>query len=230
MLALGAAPVSYIRDGVEVLEACAQIPSRADKDPSPVLVRARKGTKLADSFASKKADDLIIAEGELVLEKETEGLLQHGRAVLIVTSICDGYPNQYVNNVVITGRTIKEAKQAETSASRTVVVNRYVKKRDQEKPEEVPDWFRVRGFNFEGRGTGKRLTDIPKGALVEITGILTHEVTHKKERYVVIKIRKIKVLAKSKAGGNNDPASGTSAAGYDHEAFTGDSEMPDNWN
>ena len=226
VLALGAAPVSDIRDGVEVLEACAQ--TSTEKDPIPVLVRVRKTTKLAEGFASKKAADLIIAEGELVLEKESEGSLQHERAILIATSICDGHPNQFLNNVTIVGRTIKEAKatQSGKSASRTVVVNRYVKKRDQEKPEEIPDWFKVRGYGY----TMQRLTDIPKGALVEINGMLTQQTSQKGEHYVEIKSRKIKVHSKSKAGGNNDPASGTSAAGYDHEAFTGDSEMPDNWN
>ena len=230
-LALGAAPVSDIRDGVEVLEACAQ--TSAEKDPVPVLVRVRKiakgkTSKLAEGFASKKAADLIIAEGELILEKESQGSLQHERAVLIATSICDGYPNQFLNNVTIVGRMIKEAKTTETgvSASRTVVVNRYVKKSDQEKPEEVPDWFKVRGFGF----TKQRLIDTPKGALVEVNGMLMPQTSRKDEQYVEIKSRKIKVHSKSKAGGNNDPASGTSAAGYDHESFTGDSEMPDNWN
>ena len=94
------------------------------------------------------------------------------------------------------------------------------------KPEEVPDWFKVRGYGY----TMQRLTDIPKGALVEVNGMLTQQTSQKGEHYVEIKSRKIKVHSKSKAGGNSDSASGTSAAGYDHEAFTGESEMPDNWN
>jgi len=220
VLALGAAPTSDTRDGIEVLEACTQT---AAQEPVAVVMRIRKGTKLAEAFATKKAGDLLITEGELILDGDN--------AVLFATSICDGQPNQFLNNITIVGRLGGEAKITSSgkSASRSVAVNRYIKKDGQDKPEQLTDWFKVRGYGH----SMKRLTDISKGALVEVNGMLEQRTSTKGDNYVELKCRKIKVHSKSKTGGGNNAASGTTAVGYDQAAFEGDdndSAMPSNWN
>ncbi len=218
VLALGAAPVTDIRDGVEVWEACAQTP---DKEPVSVLVRARKSTKVAEAFATKKAQDLIIVEGELILDADGSN------AILYASSVCDGHANQFLNNVTIVGRLSGKARTTESgkSASRSVAVNRYTKKDGQEKPEQLTDWFQVRGYGY----SMQRLIDVPKGSLVEVNGMLTQLTSAKGDNYVEVKCRKLKVHQGSKAT-TNDPAAGTTASGYDHSAFTGESDhMPPDW-
>ena len=185
-----------------------------------MLIRARKSTKVAEAFATKKAQDLVIVEGELILDADRSS------AILYASSVCDGHANQFLNNVTIVGRLSGKARTTESgkSASRSVAVNRYTKKDGQEKPEQLTDWFQVRGYGY----SMQRLIDVPKGSLVEVNGMLTQLTSAKGEGYVEIKCRKLKVHQGSKA--TNDPAAGTTASGYDHSAFTGESDhMPPDW-
>lgn len=173
----------------------------------------------------KKRDDLIILSGELQLaEKNTADA---GTATVNVFACSDATNEQFFNEVTIVGRFCKDYKQAEKSCARNVVVNRYRRVEGQEKPEQISDFFRVRGF-----GTWKeRIMKASKGSLVELNGVLVTENDKEGKPYPVVKLRKLRTFQKG-SGGQSDPAKEKAASGYEHSQFEGKDEddMPtSNW-
>ena len=220
ILVLAAPPVQDCKDGIEVLEAFAQVPGN---EPVDVVVRAilgKNGSDAANMLKGKAAGDLIITEGELRLQKDSP-------PALYVRTVSEGHKDQYINNVLLVGRLAEKCRSTEKSAARSVGVNRYYRKQGEEKPVEETDWFRIRGFGYQK----DKLEKADKGALIEAVGVLSQRTSRTGEGYAEIKLRSLRTHQGSKAGFGADPASGK-AAGYDHDAFTGnndDEPMPSDW-
>lgn len=173
----------------------------------------------------KKRNDLILLSGELQLgEKASQ---DPGTATVMVYSCSDATKDQFFNEVTIVGRLCKDYKEAEKSCARNVVVNRYRRVEGQEKPEQISDFFRIRGY-----GTWKeRIKKAAKGALVELNGVLITENDKAGKPYPVVKLRKLRTFQKG-TGGQKDPAQEKAASGYEHSQFEGNDEvdMPtSNW-
>lgn len=173
----------------------------------------------------KKRDDLILLSGELQLaEKNTPDV---GTATVVVYSCSDATKEQFINEVTIVGRFCKDYKEAEKSCARNVVCNRYRRVQGQEKPEQISDFFRIRGFG----AWKERIMKSSKGALVELNGVLTEEKDKAGKPYPVVKLRKLRTFQKG-SGGQADPAQEKAASGYEPSQFLGldDDNMPtSNW-
>lgn len=214
---LAAPPAPVMVGDTEYLGAVA---ATVGPEPLELLLHCRQGSAAATAYASKTAGQHLIASGDLSLD--TEGNVP----ILMARVLCDAAPEQFLNEVCIVGRIAGEAKQTSSgkSAARTLAVNRYTGQ------QEHTDWFRLRGYGY----TMERLIKTPKGALVEVTGALERRTSKSGAAYVEVKARTIRVHGKSKKGteaGGIDPASGTTAAGYDHSEFLGEpnDDMPSDW-
>jgi single-stranded DNA-binding protein len=218
VLALADAPATSVIDGREYLTANAAIQGA---QPVTVLLRAYPGGSAAKALAAKAAGELLLVSGEVQLNADST------HPVLDASVVCNATDSQYLNEVCIVGRVASDYRATESgkSGKRTVAVNRYRKNPETEEPEELTDWFGVRGFGYNR----DKLEAIAKGSLVEVTGCFEQLTNAKKEPYCEIKARAIRVH-KSR-GGNRNPAAGTSAAGYDQDAFNGSpDDIADDWN
>lgn len=218
IVALADQPVAIVADGKEFLSAAASIQG---SQPVKVSIRARATSSAAKALQAKATGDLLIASGDISLAPD------NGVPVITATVVCDAHTDQYLNEVVIVGRIGSDSRLAESgkSVKRSVAVNRYLKASDSDEPVEITDWYGVRAFGF----TKQKLEAAGKGALVQVTGVFDQLTNAKQEAFCEIKARSIRVHKGRKAGGN-DPASGTTAAGYDQESFLGDADdIAANW-
>ena len=222
--ALSTDPFQSVVDGVEFLEVRGQTPGQ---DGFEVILRT-KATKdgPSDLLRNQKEEDNLIIAGELALVGK-KGDPDEGKPIIFVSSVCVATDDQYFNEATLVGRFAKESKQAEKSSSRTVIVNRYRKKPDNSF-EQIPDYFRIRGF-----GTHKdKIDSSSKGALVEATGVLTSQTNKEGKTYTELKVRRIRSHEKGSGGyKKSDPSEGKAASGYDHKHFMGSDEdsIPTNW-
>ena len=213
--ALAAPPVPATADGIEVFEAVGALPSQ---DPIEVLLRVRRDASVATAFAEKTAGQLIVICGDLRLDSTGD------RPVILGRSLCNAFPDQFINEVSLVGRLAGDAKQTGSgkSASRSLAVNRYVQK------EEHTDWYRLRGYGY----TMQRLIDAPKGALVEVTGAFEQRTSKSGGTYFEVKARTIRLHGKSKRTTEQQGAApNSSAVGYAHADFLGEpsDDMPSDW-
>lgn len=210
--ALAAPPTPTTAGGKEILEALAATQAQT---PLQLLLRVRGGSGVASAFSTKTTGDLVIVSGDLILDDDGN------QGILYCRVCCDAAPSQYLNEVTIVGRLGPEGRVASSgkSACRSVAVNRFVA------GEEVTDWYPVRGFGY----TMEKLQGAPKGALVSVSGSLDQRTSKEGSAYIEIKARTLRIHGKPKGGGN--PAAGTTAHGYDHSDFTGESadDMPFDW-
>jgi len=215
-------PFQTVINGKEFVE------TRGEVNGSNVEVIFRaQATKEGPSthLKKKKRDDLILLSGELQLgEKNTPDA---GTATVNVFSCSDATKDQFFNEISLVGRFCKDYKEAEKSCARNVVVNRYRKIEGQDKPEQISDFFRVRGFGI----WKERIKKATKGTLVEMNGVLVTENDKEGKPYPVVKLRKLRTFQKG-SGGQQDPAQSKAASGYEHSQFMGndDDNMPtSNW-
>jgi hypothetical protein len=211
VVALAAPPVQAVADGKEVLEAYATTTS---SEPVSLLVRVRVGSNPAKVFATKTKGDRLIVTGDLVLSDDGN------EAILYARVTCNATEEQFLNEVLVVGRLSSTAKVTESakSCSRSVAVNRRVNGND------LTDWYRVRGYGY----SMEKLKEMPKGALVSVSGTLEQRTNRQGDPYLEIKARNLRVHSKPKSG--PDLAAGTTATGYSHADFTGESDMPHDWN
>lgn len=218
VLALAEPPVTTVIDGREYLMARAAI---CGSSPVSLLLRAYPSSSAAKALATKTASELLLVSGEVQLNAENT------EPVLDAFVVCNANETQYLNEVCIVGRVANEFRQTESgkSGKRTVAVNRYRKNPETEEPEELTDWFGVRGFGFNR----DKLERLDKGSLVEVSGSFEQLTNAKQEPYCEIKARSIRIH--KRRGGNRNAAAGTSAAGYDQDSFNGSpDDIPDDWN
>lgn len=214
VVALAAAPVQTVADGKEVLEAYA---TTTTGEPVSILLRVRTTASTAKAFATKTQGDRLLASGDLILSENGNEAVLYGRV------LCDATEDQYLNEILVVGRLSSAAKVTESakSCSRSLAVNRY------SAGSEHTDWYRLRGYGY----TMEKLKDTPKGALVSVAGILEQRTNRQGDPYLEVKCRTLLVHSKSKVGtGSSDLAAGTKASGYSHADFTGESDMPHDWN
>ena len=209
-VALGTTPGPSVANGKEVLECYA---NTTGTEPVTLLLRVRNGSAAAAAFATKASGSQLLVSGELTLNDAT------GASVLLVSTFCDAFEKQFINETVVVGRLSGEAKSSPTqkSVSRSLAVNRY------QNNEEITDWFRLRGFGF----VMEKLTKAPKGALVSVHGCLEQRTNKEGHPYLELGCRSLRVHNEPK--GQADPAAGTSASGYDSESFNGSSDMSTDW-
>lgn len=208
IVALSGPPAQVVLGGKEMVTAHACI---AGSQPVNIVLAAQAGTACGDALLTKKQDDLLIASGGIQLDEE-------GNTPLITASvICDAHPDQYLNEVVVVGRVGGDVRMAESgkSACRSIAVNRYHKPPDAEEPVEETDWYPIRGFGLNR----DKLERVGKGALLEISGILSQMTSANETAYCEVRARNIRI---HKAGAAGNPAAGTNAVGYDQDAFNGD--------
>lgn len=218
VLALADAPIASVIDGREYLTAKAAI---CGQQPVSLLLRAYPASTAAKALTTKAAGELLLVSGEVQLNGDST------EPVLDATVVCNATDTQYLNEVCIVGRIASDYRQTESgkSGKRTVAVNRYRKNPETEEPEELTDWYGVRGFGFNR----EKLEKIAKGSLVEVSGCFEQLVNAKKEPYCEIKARTIRVH-KGRSGSRN-AAAGTTAAGYDQDSFNGSpDDISDDWN
>ena len=209
-------PARYGND--DYLEVCTTTPGQ---DGFGVVLRARAASEGPSNFLKiKKKGDLVCVSGELTLGSKDSQF--DGIPIIKVFSISDASESQYINEVTIVGRFVREAKEANLSCSRSVAVNRYIGK------DQITTYFRVRGF---GR-IKDRIFESPKGTLVEIVGSITGAKNKEGKFYTEIKTKRLQTHQKGSGGGvQADPAKELSAAGYEHSQFQGNQEdsIPSNW-
>ena len=155
--------------------------------------------------------------------------LEDSQPILTPQVICKATEDQYFNEVVIVGNLSEKVRQAEKSCSRSMGESRPVRKGDDW--EEHTDWFVVRGYaSANGNSSIKdRLTNAPKGSLIQVNGALSQRTSKTNEPYVEVKARSLRV---HKRGGGSvpDPAADRDSVGYDHDSFTESQvDMPSNW-
>ena len=215
-VALAAAPAVSLVNEKEVWECHANTTAL---EPVNLLLRFRNGSNVAKVFATKQNGARLIISGDLTLEE----LLDKGNYPVVTGHmLCDAHEDQFVNEVVLVGRLSKESKVTDTqkSASRSIAVNRYIGR------DEHTDWFRLRGYGF----SKDKLVGAPKGSLVSAHGCLEQRKNREGNPYLEVKCRSVRIHNKAR-GGSPNPAAGTSAAGYDQEAFEqpSDNDMPFTW-
>ena len=184
----------------------------ADNQKIPLFVKARPGSTVANTLLAQEVGNLVILTGDLQLDGD--GNLP----VLVLRSLCKGYPDQFLNEAAVTGRLSGQIREAEKSDSTSIAVNRM-----QNGAEKV-DWFRIRclGLNRE------RLLEAPKGALATASGILEMRTSKENQPFVEIKTRVLHLHAKPRG---HDAAEGKEAAGYANSDFDGSDAppMPTDW-
>ena len=206
---VSAAPALVQVHGVE-MATCDTL--TADSQKIPIFVKARPGSTVANSLLSQAVGNLVILTGDLQLDEE--GNLP----ALTLRSLCKGYPEQFLNEVAVTGRLSGQIREAEKSDSTSIAVNR------TENGAEKVDWFRVRVFGLNR----ERLNDAPKGALATASGILEMRTSKDDKPFVEIKTRVLHLHAKPRG---HDAAEGKEAAGYASADFDGSDApaMPADW-
>lgn len=212
---LGSDPTQTVINGQEYLECFASV-STGDSDLPIILRSFTKKTGCTSVLRTKKKDDLVMISGELSLVSDKDSP-NDGLPVVGLNSICSATKDQYFNEAILVGRFSGQAKDTDSqkSASRTLAVNRYPG------GNQVTDWFRVRGYDK----LRTKLMDSPKGTVCEVSGMLTPQKGADGKVFLEVKCRYCRVHQKGSGGKNTiDPAKGTSAAGYDHESFTGNDE------
>ena len=184
----------------------------ADEQQIPLFVKARPGSSVANTLLGQEVGNLVILTGDLQLDEDKN------LPVLVLRSICKGYPDQFLNEVAVTGRLSGQIREADKSDSTSLAVNRV------QEGEETTDWFRIRCFGLNR----ERLVEAPKGALVTATGILELRTSKEDKPFVEVKTRVLHLHAKP--GGHN-AAEGKEAAGYANSDFDGSDVggMPTNW-
>lgn len=202
-------PTTVTSDGKEYLQASSLT---NDNQKLRVLLRCAHDSSCAKQFKDTLKDALLIGSGDLLLEDEGK------TPVLLLRSVSKAYPDQFLNEVSITGRLSGSIKEADKSCSSSIAVNR------MKGNEEAPDWFRIRCFGVNR----ERLQQAPKGALVTASGILEQRVSSKQEPYVEVKTRVLRFHAKP---GSYNPSEGKEAAGYAQSDFEGADAppMPADW-
>lgn len=217
VVALTDQPTAGSVDGRELIQVRAAVQG---SQPVDVALQAIPGSAPGDALLSKQQGSLLIVSGEICLVND-------GNTPLITTGvICDAHPDQYLNEVVVVGHVGGETRAAQSgkSASRAIAVNRYRRSPDSEEPIEETDWFRIRGFGYNL----EKLERVSVGALLQVSGSLSQMTSAKGEPYCEVRARSIRVH-RNKGGGGN-PAAGTTAAGYDQEAYMGSpDDMPTKW-
>lgn len=220
IVALADQPTKQSFDGKELICAHAAIQG---SQPVNIAVQAIPGTAPGDALLSKQQGALLITSGAV-------SLIDDGNTPLITASVvCDGHPDQYLNEVVVVGRIGGDVRMAESgkSACRSIAVNRYRKSPDSDEPVEETDWYPIRGFGLNR----DKLERAAKGSLVEVTGIFSQMTSAKDEPYCEIRARNIRIHRSGGGGGN--PAAGTTATGYDQVAFMGEPDdigLGNDWN
>jgi single-stranded DNA-binding protein len=210
LTSLDSKPTTIVIGGQEFLQA----PSTTTGDQqlkAQLLVKAT--SSCAGNFATQEAGALLIVSGGLSLDDE--GNLP----VINVASSCIAHPDQFINEVAVTGRLSGTCKEAEKSLSSSIAVNRRRASGDEE-----PDWFRIRCFGLNK----EKLSEAPKGALVSAYGILEQRTSAKGEPFVEVKCRNLVMHARAKG---HDHAEGTTAKGYAQSDFDGDAtpSLPSSW-
>ena len=173
---------------------------------------ARPGSAIANALLAQAVGNLVILTGDVTLDED--GNLP----LLNLRSLCKGYPDQFLNEISVTGRLSGVLKEAEKSDSTSLAVNRMVN------GEEKTDWFRIRCFG----ANRERLLEAPKGALVTASGILEMRTSKEEKPYVEVKVRVLRMHAKA---GAHDAAEGKQAVGYSNADFDGSDAppMPGGW-
>lgn len=210
--ALGGPPSTRVIHDKETVCATA---STAGGEPLTLTLHAYPGGKVAEALSKKQQGDQLLLTGDLVLDED--GNLP----ILWARTLSPSSADIFVNEAVIVGRLAGEAKPSPSgkSASRSLAVNRYAA------GAEVTDWFKVRGFGY----CMERLLEAPKGALVQVTGVLEQRLSKDANPYMEIKARTVRVHSKG-GGSRGNPAAGTAAAGYEQEDFQGaQHELPTDW-
>ena len=184
----------------------------ADSQEIPLFVKARPGSTVANTLLAQETGNLVILTGDLQLDED--GNLP----ALVLRSLCKGYPDQFLNEVAVTGRLSGQIREAEKSDSTSIAVNRL------ENGTEKVDWFRVRVFGLNR----ERLNDAPKGALATASGILEMRTSKDDQPFVEVKTRVLHLHAKPRG---HDAAEGKEAAGYSNADFEGADAppMPTDW-
>lgn len=210
IVTLASQPTTAEINGKESLEAYA---ATCGREPTQLLLQCYASTTLGGLFATKNADDLIIVSGDLLLDADGN------TPRVIMRAMCNGHPDQYLNEVNVVGRLTGDVRLAESnkSCSRSLAVNRYTNN------EEHTDWFQVRGFGY----AKDRLEGAPKGALVSVSGILDQRTNREGKTYPEIKARTVKIHGKPRDTSATDP-SGGKAAGYSQADFDG-KDCPIDW-
>lgn len=184
----------------------------ADNQKIQLEVRARSGTALANNLLALALGDLVILSGDLILDAKGD------LPILKLRSLCKGHPEQFLNEVTVTGRLSGQIREAEKSDSTSVAVNR------MENGEEKVDWFRIRCFGLNR----ERLLAAPKGALVTASGSLEMRMSKEDKPFVEVKTRVLRMHAKARG---HDAAEGKEAAGYSQADYDGSDAppMPAGW-
>jgi hypothetical protein len=184
----------------------------ADSQKIPLLVKARPGSTVANTLLAQETGNLVILTGDLQLDGD--GNLP----VLVLRSLCKGYPDQFLNEVAVTGRLSGQIREADKSDSTSIAVNRM-----QNGAEKV-DWFRIRCFGLNR----ERLLEAPKGALATASGILEMRTSREDQPFVEVKTRVLHLHAKPRG---HDAAEGKEAVGYANSDFDGSDAppMPTDW-
>lgn len=207
---LDAAPKLLPVGGQELLLATSCTP---DEQKILATLMCRADSSCAANFKQRQADDLVIVSGDLGLDED--GNLP----LILIRSICKAHPDQFLNEVSVTGRLGGKSRETEKSIAESIAV-------DRGGDSDQPYWFRIRCF-----GANKtKLESIDKGCLVTASGVLEMRQSAEKQAFVEIKTR---VLTAHTRGGYN-PASGKDAAGYAQGDFDGDEGasvpgLPANW-
>jgi len=200
------------KEGLEVLETICSTPGDS---PVPVVLQVRAGSAAGDLLSGSTAGQAFIASGAIGLDETGD------HAVIRAQSLVPATPDQFLNEVVLVGRLTREPTASESgkSARSTLAVSRYVQR------EEVTDWWPIRAFGY----SKDKLVETPKGSLVAVHGILDVRTNKDNKLYHELKVRTIRTFKRGGANGSggHNPASGSTAAGYDHESF--DSPMPFDW-
>lgn len=216
VIALGAKPAPATHEGKEYLESSAVICGEPSVN---VVVRTYAGSAAAGVFKDKEPGDRLLASGEICLDPDGNV------PILTATVICNGHPDQYLNEIVVVGNLGSAARDSGSgkSVKRSIAANRHYRDPNQEDPVEVTDWFGIRAYGYNK----ERLEALEKGSLLEVSGSLAQMTNAKGEPFCEIKARAIKVHRSAKP---LNPAAGTTAVGYDQDAFNGQpDDCPSNW-
>ena len=218
---LDTTPHQVVVNGKEQLQAHASI-NIATQESLPIVVRAwisSKGTGPAPRLQAKNKEDLVLISGNLQLgDKGTD---EDGCLIMNLATICDATQDQFINDATIVGRLGNDPKASDSgkSVSNSIAVNRWIGK-----DNKLTDWFKIRGWGYNGE---KLQEKFPKGSLVAVNGMIEARRTRQDKLYPELKIRNLTIHASGKGGSAPDPSKESSASGYDHDQFTGQSPVGD---
>jgi len=216
VIALGAKPSAATHECKEYLESVAVICGEPSVN---IVVRTYAGSSAAGIFKDKDPGDRLLVSGEICLDPDGNV------PILTATVICAGHSDQYLNEIVVVGNLGGAARDSDSGKSikRSIAANRHYRDPAQDEPVEVTDWFGVRAYGYNK----DRLESIEKGSLLEVTGSLAQMINASGVPFCEIKARAIKVHRSARA---LNPAAGTTAVGYDQDAFNGQpDDCPSNW-